>query len=74
MKKWIGALAVSLLCTACIGTNSTFNNLRDWNEDVSENKWAQEGVHLAFWILPVYPLALLGDIVIFNSIEFWGGE
>jgi hypothetical protein len=25
-------------------------------------------------ILPVYGLCTLGDALIFNSIEFWGGE
>jgi hypothetical protein len=25
-------------------------------------------------IIPVYGIAYLGDIIIFNSIEFWGGE
>lgn len=34
----------------------------------------QRADHAAFWILPVYPLCLAGDIVIFNSIEFWGGN
>jgi hypothetical protein len=76
MKKLlaVGALALGLMNTSCIGSNQAFNGIHDWNEGVSENKWAQEAVHLGFWILPVYNFALLGDIVIFNSVEFWTGE
>jgi len=74
MKKWICTLVLGLACTSCIGTNSAFNGIRDWNGEVAESKWGQEAVHLVCWIVPVYGLALLGDVVIFNSIEFWGGE
>lgn len=76
MKKRLAALAISagLLSGACIGTNSAFNSVHDWNEGISDSKWAQEAVHLAFVIIPVYGIALLGDYIIFNSIEFWGGS
>ena len=76
MKKRIAALVlgVGLLGGSCIGTNAAFNGIHGWNEDLSENKWANAGVHLAFVIIPVYGLALLGDYVIFNTIEFWGGN
>ena len=75
-KSRIAALAVaaSLFAGSCIGSNAAFNSIHDWNEGVTESKWGQEAVHLAFWILPVYSICLLGDIVIFNSIEFWGGD
>ncbi len=68
------ALAASLFATSCIGTNEAFNSLHDWNETVTDNKWAQGGIHLGFWVIPAYPLCLLGDILVFNSIEFWGGD
>jgi len=76
MKKKVlaAALCVGLLSTSCLGPNRTFNRLHDWNMDVTDNRWANEAVHLGLWIVPVYSLALLADIVIFNSIEWWGGE
>jgi len=76
MKKSFlaGVMALGLLTGACLGPNRTFNRLHDWNEGVSDNKWANEAVHLAFYIIPVYGVALLADIVIFNSIEWWGGD
>ena len=73
MKKSLiaGALALGLLSTSCLGPNKTFNSVHDWNNNFSENRWANEAVHLAFWIVPVYGLSLLADIVIVNSIEWW---
>lgn len=74
-KSWLaGALAAALLCGSCIGPYNAFNSLRDWNDDVSDSKWGREVVHAALYIVPVYQLALLGDIIIFNSIDFWGGD
>ena len=77
MKKTrIAALALfaSLTAASCIGTNEAFNSLHAWNEEITENKWGQAGIHLGFWLIPAYPLCLLGDILVFNSIEFWGGQ
>ncbi len=75
MKKHLiaAALSLGLLASACIGPNNAFKGVYQWNDGVSESKWVLEGVHLAFWIIPVYPLALVGDLLVFNSIEFWGG-
>jgi hypothetical protein len=77
MKKQLlhcALLATALLATSCIGSNRAFRGVHSWNTRATDSKWGNEAIHVAFWILPVYPLALLGDIVIFNSIEFWGGN
>jgi len=76
MKKTLlgAALGLSLLATSCLGPNNAFNSLNHWNDTVTESKWANEGIFLVLNIIPVYGIAYLGDILIFNSIEFWGGE
>lgn len=76
MKKTLlgAALGLSLLASSCLGPNNAFNSLNHWNKNVTESKWANEGIFLVLNIIPVYGIAYLGDIVIFNSIEFWGGE
>jgi len=74
MKRCLGAAALSLGPVACRGSNNAFNNIQGWNADMSENKWVTQLVSFAFWIIPVYPIALFLDIIIFNSIEFWGGD
>lgn len=73
-KLAIAAAAAALLSTSCIGPNNAFNGIHSWNSRVSDSKWVNELVHIGCWIIPVYGLALFGDIVLFNSIEFWGGE
>lgn len=67
------ALATGLLGASCLGPNKAFNQLNDWNQTVTSSKWGNEAVFLVLNIVPVYGFAYLGDILIFNSIEFWGG-
>ncbi|MAB78473.1 MAG: hypothetical protein CMJ89_03875 [Planctomycetes bacterium] len=68
------ALASFLFAASCIGSNKAFNSVHTWNENATESKWGREAVHVVFWVTLVYPLCLAGDIVLFNSFEFWGGE
>ncbi|MFT5735725.1 MAG: hypothetical protein ACJAU2_000843 [Maribacter sp.] len=76
MKKFITCIAMSsmLLFSSCLGSFSAFNNLKEWNQDVSDSKFVN---NLVFWglnIIPVYGLFFFGDTVIFNVIEFWSGS
>jgi len=76
MKKSLlaASLALTMLGTSCLGPNNAFNNLNRWNQKVTDSKWANEGIFLVLNIIPVYGLWYYGDILIFNSIEFWGGD
>lgn len=74
IKKLALAAALVVGASSCLGTNPTFNDLNDWNQEVTDNKWANEAIFLGLNIVPVYGFAYLADIVIFNSIEFWDGE
>lgn len=67
------ALSGSVLMSSCIGSFTLTNKLLSWNKQVS-NKFVNELVFFAFWVLPVYEVAALADIVVINSIEFWSGE
>ena len=67
-------LAIGLFSTSCLGSNKLFNNLHDWNMEMSENRWVNELVFIGFTIIPVYSIAYLADIIVFNSIEWWKGE
>ncbi len=66
-------LASSLLFSSCIGSFSLTNKLLSWNQHVG-NKFVNELVFFAFWILPVYEVSALADILVLNSIEFWSGS
>ncbi|MBO4977111.1 MAG: DUF3332 domain-containing protein [Muribaculaceae bacterium] len=67
-------LALSLTVTpSCIGSFSLSNRLLGWNQTVG-NKFVNELVFFAFWVLPVYEVCGLADILVLNSIEFWSGR
>ena len=66
------ALALTaVLATSCIGSMSASVGLKTWNREI-EDRVVGEAIYLALHLVPVYPLLFAGDILIFNSIEFWG--
>ncbi len=66
--------STSLLMTGCYGSFSLATKLHNWNGNISNKKFVNELVFFGLCIIPAYELACLGDILIFNSIEFWGGR
>lgn len=77
MKKTILCAAVAaLLCssmTSCMGKFALTRNLYAWNNQVS-NKFVNEVLFVAFWILPVYEVCGIADLFVLNTIEFWSGD
>ena len=69
-----GALSLTLLSSSCLGSFKAFNNLRDWNDGLTSNKFVDNLVFWALNIVPVYGLFFFADAVIFNLIEFWTGS
>ena len=70
------AALAALFCssmTSCMGKFALTRNLYAWNEQVS-NKFVNEVLFVAFWILPVYEVCGLADLLVLNSIEFWSGD
>ncbi len=77
MKKlFLSAALAAILCsslTSCMGKFALTRNLYAWNDQVS-NKFVNEIVFVAFWILPVYEVCGLADLLVLNTIEFWSGD
>lgn len=69
----ICALCASLTLPSCIGSFSLTSKLLSWNKNI-DNKFVNELVFIAFWIVPVYEVSGLADILVLNSIEFWSGS
>jgi hypothetical protein len=67
----LGGLLALLVLVGCLGPGHATARLYDVNMGI-ENKWAREGVFLAF--LPGYLVCSLGDNLIFNSIQWWTGD
>ena len=76
-KKIVVTLLVAMFslstATACIGRMAVSGEVRKFNLNVVENKWAREGVFLLLYFIPVYPIAGAIDLIIVNSIEFHSG-
>jgi hypothetical protein len=73
MKKAFlaAALAVLSLTPGCLGPDHLYNSVKNWNADLSDQDWLNELVFIGLYIIPVYPIALLGDVVVFNTIDYW---
>ena len=67
------ALSASMMMQSCIGSFALYNKVKTWNEHVGD-KFVNEIVFVALWILPVYELSFVADLFILNSIEFWSGS
>ena len=67
------ALSASMMMQSCIGSFALFNKVKAWNDHVGD-KFVNEIVFVAMWILPVYELSFVADMFILNTIEFWSGE
>lgn len=59
--------------SSCIGSFSLSNKLLNWNRNI-DNKFVNELVFIAFWILPAYEVCAIADVLVLNSIEFWSGS
>jgi hypothetical protein len=72
------ALALLIGClpviNGCYGKFPLTHWVYKYNGEISENRFVKSILFWVFIILPVYSLAMLGDAVIFNLIEFWGGK
>lgn len=66
-------VAASLSLSSCIGSFQLTNKVLDWNKQVG-GKFVNELVFFAFWILPVYEITGVVDLIVLNSIEFWSGN
>lgn len=73
MKKLVLAAtlaSVAVPAAGCYGSFSAFHAVHDWNGHVTDSKVGNSVIHAALWIIPVYGLVLLGDLIIFNTVEF----
>ncbi len=65
----VGLLAMVLFVSGCYGPFNLTRRLYQWNGQVGA-KWEREFVFILLAWAPVYSLAVFGDAVVFNSIEF----
>lgn len=66
--------ASGIVMSGCYGPFRLTSKLHNWNGQVSQKKIVNELVFLGMCIIPAYEICVLGDALIFNSIEWWGGR
>ncbi len=74
-KIAVGAILLagtSMTFSSCVGSFTLTKRVLGWNNQVG-NKFVNELVFFAFWILPVYEVTAIADLLVLNSIEFWSG-
>ena len=59
--------------SSCIGSFGLTSSVMKWNNQIG-SKFLNELVFFAFWVLPVYEVTALADVLVINSIEFWSGR
>ena len=64
----------ALAASGCFASFGATDALYQWNKGISDSKWLRWLLFLGLIILPVYGLFILGDVLIFNTIEFFGGN
>jgi hypothetical protein len=76
MKKKLHALvlAAGLVCSSCLGPDHLYHSIKNWNAGLSDQDWVNELVFLGLVIIPVYPIALAGDVLICNTVGYWSGD
>lgn len=76
MKKTLvaTALTLGLTCSSCLGPDNLYHSVKNWNANLSDQDWVNEVVFLGLVIIPVYPLAMAGDVLICNTIGYWSGN
>lgn len=69
---------ITFMQVACFGSFPLIGRVYDFNRNIGSNDPGGRLIEsLVFWVLmivPVYALAGTVDILIFNLIEFWGGD
>jgi len=74
IKKTLAAsaLTLGLLAPGCLGPNHAYNGLRNWNATATDMNWLNEVIFLTLNVIPVYGLAYVGDVLVFNTMGYWG--
>jgi len=65
--------AVGTLAAGCFGKFQLTRKVYDMNKAIDE-KYVRSAATWIFVIVPVYGVAALLDLIVFNVIEFWSGE
>jgi len=58
----------------CLGRFAMTTAVREFNLEITDDKWGREIAFVGLYIIPAYPFATIADLLVVNSIEFWSEE
>jgi hypothetical protein len=77
MKSTLATVALAAALAAapgCIGSFGAFHRVQAWNGHATDNRVGNSIIHFVLWVVPVYETIVIGDLLIFNTIEFATGS
>lgn len=75
-RKLLGSLLllIGLGSSGCLGPDNLYNSVKNWNANLSDQDWVTEVVFLGLYLVPVYQLAGLADVLVLNTYQYWSGK
>ena len=76
-RRAVAAVALAALLPVVGGCFGSFHITRKayaFNKSATPNKWVRWCLFMGMNIIPVYPVAMFGDAVFANAVEFWTGS
>jgi hypothetical protein len=75
IRRSLAALMIlfSLCASGCLGRSALTTRALKFNLSAAESPWGREGLFVGMWITLVYPICILADLFVLNSMEFWSG-
>jgi len=74
LKVMTVLLAGSMMCSSCmVGSFSLFNKYAEWQTNMTSSKFVNAIVGYVLGAI-CYPVTLLVDSLVLNTIEFWSGS
>lgn len=70
----LALVSVGFSATNCYGPFKLTKKLHAWNGTVTGDKYINAILFYVLNVVPAYPIAVFGDAVIFNTLEFWTGD
>lgn len=80
VRRWRGIACLLLFLmifpvgSGCYGKFPLTRGVYNFNGDITNDKFGRSIVMWIFIIIPVYGVAAIGDVLIFNLVQFWTGQ
>lgn len=74
IRRVVVGLMLATTLSGCMGHNALTRKVLKFNLTAAETRWPRELLFVGMWIIPVYLITTVVDLLFINSVEFWSGE